>query len=207
MNSEFFHRYLYYGLIFILSLIMLCFLPMVGSEVGMDWDVPDTTIGWIVWGVTNLTSAFFNVMLFHFFIKQGKQNIIEDERYIAANELLARHKVKKVARPLSPRQWHGRQYSKKGVMIFVFTVVGTISFSQAILMWNLTKFLAQIMTLVSGVVFGFMQMKTTEEYWTIEYPEYAQMRVAQETAEPTDEHCADPTENNNNKEETTNVPT
>lgn len=202
MNTEFFHRYLYYGLIFILSLIMLCFLPMVGSEVGMDWDIPDTTIGWIVWGVTNLTSAFFNVMLFHFFIKQGKQNILNDERYIAANELLARNKIKKIAKPLSPKQWHGRQYSKKGVMIFLFTVIGTISFSQAILTWNLTKFLAQIVTLASGVVFGAMQMKTTEEYWTIEYPEYAAMKVAQAEAEQTDEPCADSNfSNNSNKQE------
>lgn len=184
---NFINRYLYYALIFVLSLVCLFFLPMLGSEAGLEFDIPTTAIGWIVWGVSNLCSAVFNVLLFHFFIKQGKLNIKNDPAYIAANELLHKHDLRKVERPASPKEWHAHQYRNKGITLFLFTILGTISFGQAILMFDLVKFLSQAITLIIGLIFGFMEMKTTEEYWTIEYPEYAELRIKEIQSLPKEE--------------------
>ena len=181
---DFMGRYLYYALIFVLSIVCLFFLPMVGFSAGLAWVLPNTTIGWIIWIVSNLCSAILNVLLFHFFIKQGKLNIKDNPQYKAANELLYKNEIRKVDRPLSPREWHAKQYRNKGISLFLFTVLGTISFGQAILVFDFVKFLSQLITLVIGLIFGFMEMKSTEEYWTIEYPEHAELRVKELQALP-----------------------
>lgn len=176
---DFTNRYLYYALIFTLSTVCLFFLPMVGSTAGLTFNLPTTAVGWIVWSVSNICSATFNTLLFHFFIKQGKLNIRDDPAYLSANDLLQKNELRKVETPLSPKEWHSRQYRNKGITLFIFTALGTISFGQAILLFDLVKFLSQLITLLIGLIFGFMEMKATEEYWTVEYPEYAELRVKQ----------------------------
>lgn len=178
-SRDFINKYLYYALIFVLSLVCLFFLPMLGTEMGMEFILPNTVIGWVIFIVSNLCSATLNVLMFHFFIKQGKVNIKHDTAYIAANELLQEIEPQYVEKALSPREWHKKQYRNKGISIFVFTVIGTISFGQAILVFDLVKFLSQAITLIFGLVFGFMEMKAVEEFWTIEYPDYARARVKQ----------------------------
>lgn len=186
-SRTFINRYLYYALIFVLSLVCLFFLPMLGSEAGLEFDLPTTAIGWVVWSVSNLCSAGLNTLMFHFFIKQGKVNIKNDPAYIGANQLLQRNELRQVEKPLSPREWHAKQYRNKGISLFLFTVLGTISFGQALLVFNLVKFLSQAITLLIGLVFGFMEMKSTEEYWTVEYPEYAELRVKEIQSLPKEE--------------------
>ena len=155
-NDNWFSRYLYYGLIFVLSLITLFFLPMLGSEAGLDFDIPNTPIGWVVWSVSNLTAAILNVLMFHCFIKQGKQNILDHPSYLEANNLLLIHRIMDIVLPRSPKTWHSQQYRRKGIMLFLFTILGTISFGQAILTFNLVKFLSQAIVLLTGLIFGFM---------------------------------------------------
>lgn len=186
-SRTFINRYLYYALIFILSLVCLFFLPMLGSEAGLEFDLPTTVIGWVVWSVSNLCSAGLNTLMFHFFIKQGKVNIKNDPAYIGANQLLQKNDLRQVEKPLSPREWHAKQYRNKGISLFLFTVLGTISFGQALLVFNFVKFLSQAITLLIGLVFGFMEMKSTEEYWTVEYPEYAELRVKEIQSLPKEE--------------------
>lgn len=182
-NDNWFSRYLYYGLIFVLSLITLFFLPMLGSEAGLDFDIPNTPIGWVVWSVSNLTAAILNVLMFHCFIKQGKQNILEHPSYLEANNLLLINRIMDIVLPRSPKTWHSQQYRRKGIMLFLFTILGTISFGQAILTFNLVKFLSQAIVLLTGLIFGFMQMKSTEEYWTVEYLAYAKYMVQEKEKE------------------------
>lgn len=186
-SRTFINRYLYYALIFVLSLVCLFFLPMLGSTAGLAFDIPTTAIGWVVWVVSNLCSAGLNTLMFHFFIKQGKVNIKNDPAYIGANQLLQKNELRQVEKPLSPREWHAKQYRNKGISLFLFTVLGTISFGQALLVFNFVKFLSQAITLLIGLVFGFMEMKSTEEYWTVEYPEYAELRVKEIQSLPKEE--------------------
>ena len=61
-------QWLYYFIIGIVSMIALCFLPMIGPDIGLAWNLPDTQIGWIV-GVTIKTIvAVLNVLIFHCFM-------------------------------------------------------------------------------------------------------------------------------------------
>ena len=168
---------MWYAIIFVLSLVSLFILPMIGAEVGLAMILPNTVAGWIVWSVANLTSALLNVLLYHSFIKQGKLNIKDDPNYLAANELLRVNNLALVERPRSPQQYLRSLYRKKGTTIFIFTVLGTISFSHAILTFSAIKFLAQLITLLMGLICGLFQMKGVEEFWTIEYPEYAKLVV------------------------------
>lgn len=179
MNNKraWWNQYMYYGLIALISLITLFLVPMLGSEAGLEWQLPNTPVGWIVWIVSNICTSILNVLLFHGFIKQAKVNIQDDPNYLEANRLLQLHEIETVTLPLSPKVWHGKQYRKKGVTLFIFTLLGTIGLSQAILQFDGVKFLSQVITLAIGIIFGVLQMKTTEEYWTIEYLAYAKMRV------------------------------
>lgn len=139
-NRSWFNRYVYYGVIFILSLVTLFVIPMLGSEAGLGFNLPNTVVGWIVWTVSNVTAAILNVLMFHSFIKQGKLNILDDPNYLAANELLRLNNIGSVELPHSPKEWHRIQYRNKGISLFIFTVLGTISFGHAILMFDLIRF-------------------------------------------------------------------
>ena len=81
-------NYLYYILIGVVSFIMLVFLPMMGSVAGLEWTLPTTLVGWIVYVISKLSSAAFNVSIFHCFNKQGKLNISKNKDYLQAQELL-----------------------------------------------------------------------------------------------------------------------
>ena len=112
------NKYLYFGLIIILSIFMLFFLPMLGSEAGLEWTLPDTPVGWVVWTVSNLCSALLNGLLFHFFIKQGKLNIKDDKNYLTALDILAQNEDPDSEIPMSPARWHAGVYGKKGVSLW-----------------------------------------------------------------------------------------
>ena len=58
-------QYLYYGIIFVVSLISLIFLPMIGSEADMGFNFPTTSAGWFVYIVSQLIVAVINVLIFH----------------------------------------------------------------------------------------------------------------------------------------------
>lgn len=176
-SKAWWNQYMYYGLIGLISLITLFMVPMLGSEAGLQWDIPNTTVGWIVWIISNLVSATLNVLLFHGFIKQAKVNVQDDPNYLEARRLLNENKIEEVELPLDPKHWHSKQYRKKGVTLFVFTLLGTVGLSQAILQFDGIKFLTQCITLLIGLIFGVLQMKTTEDYWTIEYLAYARLQV------------------------------
>lgn len=172
-NINIIKGYLYYILIGIVSIIMLVFMPMMGSVAGLAWVLPTTAAGWVVYVISKLASAGFNVAIFHCFNKQGKLNILTHTSYIEAQNILRKANEKFVKHPRSPSQYSIDIYGKKGITLFLTTLLGAVGLSQAILTFNLTEFLVQLVTLVIGIIFGILQMKNTEEYWTVEYLEYA----------------------------------
>lgn len=189
-SKGFWTQYLYYFVIACISLITLFFLPMIGSEVGLAWKVPNTVAGWIVWVLSNLCSSALNLMIFHSFIKQAKLNIKDNKKFVKASEILEQKQeqecksrtLKQDDVPLSPRQWLGREYKKKGITLIVFTLLGTIGLSNAILTFDAVRFLTQLVSLVVSIGFGIVEMKTVEEYWTIEYYNYAQYYKPKESS-------------------------
>ena len=163
---------LYYIIIGIISFLSVAFLPMVGSTMGLDWKLPDTTAGWVVWAVSRLIIATINVLIFHSFMEQAKLNVKDNAHYIEAREILYRNK-KKEHEPQSPQKWQALQYGKKGTTIFISSAMSVVALGQAILTFDWVAMLAYIFTIALGLIFGIMQMKKAEAYWTGEFYEYA----------------------------------
>ena len=101
-------QYLYYIIIAVISFISVVFLPMVGSTIGLDWNLPNTATGWVVWAASRAIVATINVLIFYSFMEQAKLNVKENARYKEANEILLRAR-KKEHKPLSPEKWQAMQ--------------------------------------------------------------------------------------------------
>ena len=166
-------QWMYYLIIGIVSLIALCFLPMVGSTVGLSWNLPNTFVGWLVWIVVKLVIAALNVTIFHCFMLQAKVNVRNEERYQEALDILRAVETKQYI-PMGPEEWTKKQYEQKGVVIFITTALSTIALTQAILTFDWMAMLTYLFTIIMGLIFGVIQMKTAEEYWTDEFWQYAQ---------------------------------
>ena len=173
---------MYYILIGIISFISVAFLPMVGSTVGLGWKLPDTPTGWVVWAISRLIIATLNVLIFYSFMEQAKLNVAKDPHYIEATEILLKAK-KADHTPRSPQKWQALQYGKRGTKIFISSALSVVALGQAILSFDWVSMLAYIFTIAMGVVFGILQMKKAEAYWTDEFYRYALM-IKEEAKKP-----------------------
>lgn len=174
---------MYYILIGIISFISVAFLPMVGSTVGLGWKLPDTPTGWVVWAMSRLIIATINVLIFYSFMEQAKLNVAKDPHYIEATEILLKAK-KADHTPRSPQKWQALQYGKRGTKIFISSAMSVVALGQAILAFDWVSMLAYIFTIAMGVVFGILQMKKAEAYWTDEFYRYALMIKEEEAKKP-----------------------
>lgn len=159
--------YLYYILIGVLSFIALVFLPFFGSEVGMAFTFPTTPAGWVVYITQQALMALVNILIFHSFICQSYVNVKDDPNYIAARDIF--HKDNKEYIPLTLAQFNRKEYGKKGVAIFIGTLLGGFALTQAILTYDYVRMLAYLFTIILGIIFGIYEMKKYEEYLTYEY--------------------------------------
>ena len=166
---------MYYIVVGVVSFISLVFLPMIGSTIGLGWNIPDTTVGWIVWVGAKLIVATLNVLIFHCFMCQAKLNVKDNENYLKAREILIDVKLKEV-KPRSPRKWNAEQYGKKGVTIFITSSMTVVALTQAVLSFDYISMLTYLFAIIMGLICGILQMRTAEEYWTREYLEYALYR-------------------------------
>lgn len=166
---------LYYIIIGVVSFIALVFLPMIGSTVGLGWNIPDTVVGWIVWVGSKLIVSTLNVLIFHCFMCQAKINVKDNENYKKARDILTDVNLKEI-KPRSPGKWNAEQYGKKGVTIFITSSLAVVALTQAVLTFDYISMLTYLFTIIMGLIFGILQMKTAEEYWTREYLEYALYR-------------------------------
>lgn len=166
-------QWMYYFIIGIVSMIALCFLPMIGSDIGLDWKLPNTEVGWIVWVTIKVIVAVLNVLIFHCFMMQAKINVKDNEKYKEALEILRLTKRKEYT-PRSPSSWNKQQYGQKGVTLFITTSLSTVALTQAMLTFDWMSMLTYLFTIIMGLIFGVMQMETAEEYWTDEFWQYAQ---------------------------------
>lgn len=79
------------------------------------------------------------------------------------------------AQPRSPGKWKAEQYSKKGITIFISSLLSVFALAQAALSFDYVNMLTYLFTILTGLIFGILQMKTAEEYWTTEFLDYARM--------------------------------
>lgn len=167
----------YYILVGALSFISVVFLPFLGSVLQGEFKFPKTVAGWIIWIATKLTVATINILLFYCFIKQAKVNIHEDPKFLEAEKMLQTIKAEEYVEPRSPKKYFGGLWTKKGVILFITTFLACFAFSEALLTFDLPSFLSYLFTIVMGVIFGYMQMRSVEDYWTDEYYYYALKRI------------------------------
>lgn len=165
---------LYYCIIGIISLIALFFLPALGSSVGIGLALPATVAGWIVYIVTKVIIAVINILIFHCFRLQGKLNVAKHEDYIKAKKLLRDGGKTKNVIPLSPSQWNKSQWLSKGTTLFITSILSVFALTQAVLSFDWIAMLTYLFTIIMGLIFGILQMKKEEEYWTVGYLEYAE---------------------------------
>ena len=176
MNREIYSKWRqwqYYIIIGIISLVALFFLPMIGSEAGLAWNIPTTTVGWIVYIVSKLLVAVLNILLFHCFILQAKINIQDDPNYVEANNILDKVSPSDTDKIRSPGEYYKEVYGKKGVTIFITSVLSAVGLTQAVLTFDWISMLTYFFTVLMGLIFGILQMNQTETFWTTEYLRYA----------------------------------
>ena len=190
---QYLRQYQYYMIIAILSLVSLFFLPMLGSEAGIDFKLPTTLAGWIVYVLSKLTVAGLNLLIFHCFILQAKLNIKDNPNFIKANQILNTLPDESGMSPRSPIEWNNEAYGKKGISIFITSVLSVIGLTQAVLTFDWVSMLTYLFTILMGVIFGVLQMNQAELYWTTEYLQYAirckcKGENTNEADEPSDEY-------------------
>ena len=180
-------KYLYYAIIFVVSMVVLIFMPMLGSDVDMGFKVPTTLAGWLIYILTKITISALNLVIFYCFMEQAKINVKDDDKYKKANDILGSIKTKDFT-PLSPKKWTHKQYGVKATTLFLSSILSAFAFTNAILTYDWVSLLTYLFTLFIGVVCGILQMKSAEAYWTNEYYEYALMIQNQNKGE---EECSE----------------
>lgn len=162
----------YYCLIFLLSLLVMTvapmFTPSANTDLGISAIFPHSVIGWAIYVCTKLFVGVVNLLLFHCFVKQAKLNIKDNEKYIAACKIYEMYHPKEY-NPRGPKQYFGQLYRKKGIMIFLTSMLSAVVLTNAILSFDVTAFVTYTMTIVMGLIFGILKMKEVEAYWTGEF--------------------------------------
>ena len=172
-KREIIKQYGNYAVIALISVIVMFIMPMFGSEVGLGLNLPDSTAGWIVWGITKGGVAIVNMLIFHCFTMQGKVNSLKDPQYIEATKILQQYRDKDAEKPKSPRKFLAEQYGFKGSMVLITTILSSVGLTQAILTFDLIQMISYGITVILGLVAGFLQMNKVEIYWTDTYYKYA----------------------------------
>ena len=162
---RFYQNYIIIG---ILSLISVFFLPMLGTEVGIGFKVPNTLAGWIVWALTKLCIVAINIMLLDQFIKQAKVNVRDDEHFKEANEYYYSKTEEEEYLP-APKEYISSLYRKKGITNVITSALSVFGLTSAILTFDWVSMLTYLFTIIFGLVFGWMTMNNVEDYWTDTY--------------------------------------
>lgn len=162
----------YYCLIFLLSILVMTVAPMftpnANTDLGISAIFPHSVIGWAIYVCTKVFVGVVNLLLFHCFVKQAKINIKDNEKYLAACKIYEMYHPKEY-NPRGPKQYFGQLYRKKGIMIFLTSMLSAVVLTNAILSFDMTAFVTYCMTIVMGLIFGILKMKEVEAYWTGEF--------------------------------------
>lgn len=165
-------QYSNYVIITISSILALIFFPMLGSEIGMGFILPNTTAGWIVFVATKICVGLLNLVIFHSFIQQAKINASSHPNYIKAINILRESRDKEYI-PMSPKQFYRKEYGVKGTTIFITSILSAIALSQAILTFDITTFLTYLFTVIAGIIAGALEMQKCYEWNTSSLLDYA----------------------------------
>lgn len=160
--------YINYIVVGLISLVALFVIPFIGSEVGLSLVLPTTPAGWIVFCASKLLVGIISVLIFHCFTQQARINIKDNPRFVEANKLLNTIEDKTV-KVKSPKEYFRGLYLSKGTTQFITAILSAFSLCQAALVFDLITFISYSITIFLGLIFGVLNMKSVEEYWTGDY--------------------------------------
>lgn len=162
---KFYQNYIIIG---ILSMISVFFLPMLGSEIGLGFKVPNTCAGWIVWILTKMCIVAINIMLLDQFIKQAKVNVRDNEQFKEADDFYTVKDDEEEYLP-SPKEFLSKLYRGKGITTTITSALSVFGLTSAILTFDWVSMLTYLFTIVFGIIFGWITMNNVEDYWTNTY--------------------------------------
>lgn len=171
-------KYTNYIIIIVATLIAGIVPPMIGSVAGLAIAFPTTVSGWLVWSVIQICSAIANCLIFYAFLNQGKDNVKDHPSYLKARELLRINGIGKETLLISPQQWERGEWRSRVIWLFIGTLLGGIALTQAILAFDVVRFICQIFAVAFAILFGLLEMKKAEEKYSDYYLEYAEQQVA-----------------------------
>ena len=173
-------QYLYYILIGVISFLALAFLPMLGSSQDISWGLPQTSAAWAVWIMSRVAASVLNVLIYHCFIRQGELNTRQTEDRQKAEKMLNKLDKNKEKKPIGPAKFLARQYIRKVPMIAASTFLSLLAFGPALLVFDFVVLVAYLFGVIISIVFGILEMKHVEEYYTVGLLEYAEWKVQNE---------------------------
>lgn len=175
-------QYLYYILVGVISFLAIAFLPMIGSSQDIHWGLPQTPAAWAIWIVSKVAASTLNVLIYHCFIRQGNLNTRKDPNRLKAENMLHKLDKSKEKKPIGPAKFLARQYIRKVPMIAASTFLSLLAFGPALLMFDFVIFIVYMFSVIVSIIFGILEMKHVEEYYTVGLLEYAEWRIKNEEA-------------------------
>lgn len=86
----------------------------------------------------------------------------------------------KERKPIGPAKFLARQYIRKVPMIAASTFLSLLAFGPALLVFDFVVLIAYLFGVIISIIFGILEMKHVEEYYTVGLLEYAEWRVKNE---------------------------
>lgn len=168
-NWRIYQNYIIIGL---LSAVSVFFLPMLGTSVGLAFNLPSTTAGWVIYVTTKLCIVVINLLIFDQFIKQAKVNVRDNKYYQEAEKILFTNDEEE--EEILPASYYlGKMYRSKLLTTAIFTLLGVFGFTNAILTFDWISMLSYGFTVLMGLVFGWISMNQAEEIWIEKHYKYA----------------------------------
>jgi hypothetical protein len=175
--------YIYYIIIVIACVVAGVVPPLIGSIAGLGLAFPTTVAGWIIWSILQVINAVSGCMILYAFGAQGKDNVKDHPSHLEALRLLRLHKIEDEKLLISPQEWERQVWKKKAIWLGIGLLVGGVALTNAVLAFDVVRFLVQCLTIVMSVSFGLLHMKSTEHMYSVYYLEYAEQRVRIKTEE------------------------
>ena len=173
--KDWFNKWLPLIVIMLLQGISLICLPMFDfsseSNEIIKWHNPE----WYEWLFT-IISEVLTVTTFIGFSIQGKLNVKDDARKLEADRILGKLKIKE-AKPQSPKSFESKAYISKGITVSITTIGTCLLVPVIAINFNVATLMSLAISSMTSIVFGILNMKRFEDYYTHEYVRYAEWKA------------------------------
>ena len=172
-----FKQYAFYGIIAVILVIVLFIVPLLSGGINANdfgYYLPKSVKGWIVFWAIRGGTVVGNMCVYGLFKAQARTNAKDNPNFIKANEMLNKLYGTKQFIPHSPKQKSIKDWTTKGIIVFITTALESIVIGSLIFNWDNVTFLSCITSSITAVLFGVVAMIKDEVYWTEEYLAYAE---------------------------------